>query len=150
MYTLVVEGPAQAAASSLPQANNLPCASSLVTVSSTPTTSSLPPPPTFRSVTAPRWVPSFSLKMLKAKLTKNGRQKPDFEPLNQTYIELVESTANLEHILVLVRRRWGSEYTIVKNDGIELEDSPATQVLYDNNKCLHVCVTHDYSNSLFM
>ena len=116
--TLIVEGPAQAAASSLPRANNLPRASSLVTVSSTPTTSSLPPPPTFRSVTAPRRVPSFSLKVLKAKLTKNGRRKPDFEPLNQTYIELVESTANLEHILVLVRRHWGLEYTIVTSDGM--------------------------------
>ena len=60
-------------------------------------------------------------------MTKSGRRKPDFELLNQTYIELVESTANLEHIQSIIQRRWGAEYRIVTSDGIELEDSPATQ-----------------------
>ena len=41
--------------------------------------------------------------------------------------ELVDSTANLEHIKGVVHKRWGTQYTLVTSDGIELEDSPATQ-----------------------
>ena len=40
---------------------------------------------------------------------------------------MVESTANVEYILTLVQRRWGEDYIIVTNDGLQLEDSPATQ-----------------------
>ena len=36
-------------------------------------------------------------------------------------------TAHLEHILGVIHKRWGAEYTLVTSDGIELEDSPATQ-----------------------
>ena len=43
------------------------------------------------------------------------------------YIELTEATAHLEHILGVIRKHWGAEYTLVTTDGIELEDSPATQ-----------------------
>lgn len=95
--------------------------------------SSTPPPSNtssllFRSVTAPKRTPSFSLKVIKAKLVKSGRRKPEFEPLRQTYIYLVDSTANLEHILGLIQR-WGSQFTLVTSDGIELEESPSTQGL---------------------
>ena len=125
--TLNVEGPAQSGP--LPR-SSLPRLSSAVTVSSTPPASPLPTP-LFRSVTAPRRTPSFNLKILKAKLTKTSKHKPDFELFSQTYIELVDSTANLEYIKGVVQRRWGTGYTLVTSDGIELEDSPATQgILY--------------------
>ena len=119
--TLMVEGPVISSANS--RGGNLPRPS--VTVNSTPY--NLPPPPSFRSVVTPRRAQSFSLKIVKAKLTTNSGRKPTFQPLSQTYIELVESTANLDHILSILQRRWGAGYTIVTNDGIELEDSPATQ-----------------------
>ena len=124
--TLSVEGPVQS--SSLPpplRSQNLPRSS--ITLSSTPSTSNLPPSPSFRSVIAPRRTSSFSLKVVKAKLAKTGKCKPEFEPISQTYIELVDSTANLEHILGVIHQRWGSQFTLVTNDGIELEESPATQ-----------------------
>ena len=60
-------------------------------------------------------------------MTKHAKGKVAFQPVNQTYIDLVESTANVEYILTLVQRRWGEDYIIVTNDGLQLEDSPATQ-----------------------
>ncbi len=62
-------------------------------------------------------------------MSRRGKSKPEFQPTSQTYIDLIDSTANLEHILSIIQRRWGSEYTIVTTDGLPLEDSPATQGL---------------------
>ena len=122
---LVVEGPSLTATS---RASGFSSRPSSTTLSSLPSTSSLPPP-SFRSVIAPKRCPSFTLKILKAcVIMKNGRRKLDVGcDAKQTFIELVESTANLEHILPIVQKRWGPEYRIVTNDAIELEDSPATQ-----------------------
>ena len=78
-------------------------------------------------MTAPKGGANFSLKVVKATVTKQGRGKPDFQSTSQVYIELTEVTAHLEHILGVIRKRWGAEYTWVTSDGIELEDSPATQ-----------------------
>lgn len=84
------------------------------------------PSPFFRSVIAPKRVPSFNLKVVKAKMHRNGR-KTEFQPIHQTFIELVDSTANVEHILAIIRRRWGPDYILVTQDGLPLEDAPATQ-----------------------
>lgn len=114
---------------SSPRTSNLPPPRPL-TVSST-NHSSMPslPPPSFRSVTAPKRVASFSLKVVKATMCRQGKRKAEFQPISQTYLELVESTANLEHILSIIQKRWGTEYTLVTSDGLPLEDSPATQGL---------------------
>ena len=60
-------------------------------------------------------------------MIRRGRGRAEFTPTSQTYIDLLETTANLEHITDVIHRRWGSEYVLVTNDGLELEDSPATQ-----------------------
>ena len=60
-------------------------------------------------------------------MSKKGRGKPEFKATSQVYIELTEVTAHLDHILEVIRRRWGAEYNLVTNDGIEMEDSPATR-----------------------
>ena len=84
-------------------------------------------PPLFRLVVAPRRTsPSFNLKVVKAEIIRKGR-KIEFKGKQQTFIEIVDSTANVEHISGVVRRRWGSDYVIVTQDGLELEDAPATQ-----------------------
>ena len=75
---------------------------------------------------APRRVPSFSLKVIKADVHRIGK-KIDFQPQSQTFIDLVDSTANVEHILGVVQRRRGSDYMLVTQDGLQLEESPATQ-----------------------
>ena len=57
------------------------------------------------------------------------RGKARFVPSSQTYTILVETTADLEHIMAVIHRQWGSKYmyVLVTNDGVELEDSPVTQ-----------------------
>ena len=137
--TLTVEGPSAVPVSIAQSGPNVFHSTSAPsqTVSSTPMGSSLlglpatstVTPPSFRSVLASRRLPSFSLKILKA-MIRRGRGKADFAPSSQTYIELVDTTANLEHIMGVIRNRWGSEYVLVTNDGLELEDSPATQGFY--------------------
>ena len=96
--------------------------------------------PFFRSVIAPKRAPSFNLKVVKAKMFKNGRIT-DFQPIHQTFIELVDSTANVEHILAIIRRRWGPDYILVTQDGLPLEDAPATQGDYSYN--LYITDIHD-------
>ena len=88
---------------------------------SAPSTSS-----SFQSVIAPKRVPSFNLKVIKADVHRIGK-KIEFQCQSQTFIELVDSTANVEHILSVIQRRWGSDYTLVTQDGLQLEESPATQ-----------------------
>ena len=69
-------------------------------------------PPLFRSVVVPRRTsPSFNLKVVKAEIIRKGR-KIEFKGKQQTFIEIVDSTANVEHISGVVRRRWGSDYVI--------------------------------------
>ena len=103
-----------------------------VSVTSIPTPTSSLPPPTFRSVTATRRGPTFSLKVVKATMQRQGRGKAEFQPTSQTYLELTEATANVEHILGVISSRWGAEYTLVTNDGLEIEDSTATQGMHVN------------------
>jgi hypothetical protein len=116
--TLIVEGP---------PLSSLPPPRSRVTISSTSPTAT--PSPSFRSVTAPKRTSSFGLKVVKAKIIKNGRRNPEFKPICQTYIDIVESTANLTYILDVIHQRWGPEYTLVTSDGIELEESPSIKGL---------------------
>lgn len=56
---------------------------------------------------------------------KNGR-KTNFQPIYQTFIELVDSTASVEHTLAIIRGQWGPDYILVTQDGLPLEDAPAT------------------------
>ena len=104
-----------------------PCSS--LTLSSTPTTShsaaSLPPP--FQSVVAPKRGAAYSLKIVQARMVKSRGKKPEFQCLSQLYTDIVESTANVDCILTVVQRRWGEDYTLVTNDGLELLDSPGTR-----------------------
>ena len=85
------------------------------------------PAPIYRSVTTPKKV-TFSIKIVKARMViaKRGT-KPEFQALNQMYIELHESTANVGFVTDACRKQWGSEYTVVTNDGLEIEDTSATQ-----------------------
>lgn len=124
---LIVEGrtAVQTPASSL--ASRL-CSASGVTVCNTPTTL---PPPSFRSV-IPQRKSSFSLKIIKARISSKhkGNSKPTFQPLGQMYVDITDSTANLQYIHACIQNQWGDEFTIVTNNGLELEDSPATQGIY--------------------
>ena len=90
----------------------------------------LPPPPIYRSITAPKKAPVVTIKVVKAKmkLSKRGSTgNPEFDSPSQMYVELTEATANITHVTELVRNQWGTEYTVVSAEGIEMADSTATQ-----------------------
>ena len=56
-----------------------------------------------------------------------SRRKVEFEPIKQTFIELVDSTANIDFILAIARQRWAKEYALVTQDGLRIDNSPVTQ-----------------------
>lgn len=88
------------------------------------------PPPIYRSVTAPKKAPVVTVKVVKAnmKLSKKGSAgNPEFDSLSQMYVDLTEITANITHVTEIVRNQWGTEYTVVSAEGIEIADSTATQ-----------------------
>ena len=60
-------------------------------------------------------------------MVKSRGKKPEFQCVSQLYTDIVESTANVDYILTVVQRRWGEDYTLVTNDGLELLDSPGTR-----------------------
>ena len=91
-------------------------------ISITSTHNSTPlPPPTFRSVSATLRGPSL---VVKVRVQKQGRGKPEFQPMSQTYVR-PQQMWNI--ILGVISSRWGPEYTLVTNDGLEIEDTTATQ-----------------------
>ena len=59
--------------------------------------------------------------------------KPEFQCTGQMYIELTDTTANVGQVCEAVRRQWGSEYTIVSVEGLEIDDTLATQGRYCRN-----------------
>ena len=80
--------------------------------------------PNWRSVISPKRLPTFNLKVVKAEMKKIGK-KIEFTPISQTFIELIDSTANLENITGIIQRRWGSNYVLMTQDGLKLEESPS-------------------------
>ena len=116
MQHLIVQGPTVPV--STPAQNNLPhnhLQGLSVSLSSTPGNHlgtplhSFSAPNTsssFQLVIAPTRVPSFSFKVIKADVHRIGK-KIDFQPQSQTFIDLVDSTANVDGV---VQRRWGSDY----------------------------------------
>ena len=77
----------------------------------------------FKSVIAS----NFSLKVLKDRMafTRKGK-KPYFETIGEMYVDLTDSTANIDHLRGKVQEQCDSEYTIVSTEGLEIEDSSAT------------------------
>ena len=121
---LTVEGPLLS--SPLPSRSSNTARS--ISVSSTP---SLPGPstsmPGFHSVVAPKRPPTCTVKVVKANIVKAYRRKPEFVNISQTFVEVMESTANVTYVLGIIHKRWGQQYTLVTNDGIELADDSSTQ-----------------------
>ena len=86
---------------------------------------SLSPP--FRSVVAPKKGPAYSLKIVQARVIKSHGKKPEAQCLRQLYMDITDTTANIDYTLTIVQRRWGEEFTLVTNDGLEFLDSLGTR-----------------------
>ena len=127
--TLIVEGPT---ISSTTATGTAPSTSSRCTTAGGvhgPSSSLSSTSPTFRSVTAAH-KKAYNIKIIRASMISTTGRAANFKILGQTFLEIVDSTANLEYVEAIVQKRWGSEYVIVTNDGLKLEDSPATQGIH--------------------
>ena len=96
----------------------------------------------YEDVTATRRGPTFSLKVVKATMQRQGRGKgrlpanqPDILGANRGHSKCGTYTvgpSSVEHILGVISSQWGAEHTLVTNDGLEIEDSTATQGMHVN------------------
>ena len=60
-------------------------------------------------------------------MIKSHWKKPEVQCLSQLYTDITDTTANIVFTLTIIQRRWGEEFTLVTNDGLELLDSPGTR-----------------------
>ena len=50
--------------------------------------------------------------------------------------DVTEQSANVGFIKGYIQKKWGSEYTLVGSDGVELEDCPETEVYFPHRACI--------------
>ena len=70
---------------------------------------------------------SVSIKVVQAKLKRTRSGKPEFTTLNVVYIDVTDSTANVNYVRNAVQNKWGSDHLIVSAEGLPIEDSSGTQ-----------------------
>ena len=87
------------------------------------------PIPAFRSVTAHRQTrgKSVSVKIVQSRVSFSESGKPTFEKIGQMFVDVGEGTATVPYIQSTMQAEFGSNYTLVTNDGLELHDSAGTQ-----------------------
>ena len=131
---MIVEGPTASGLnmrmgySPFARAGGQQSVSSISPTSPLPFTSASHGPPIFHCVVAPKKTPASLIKIMKAKMTTAKRGgKPDFQCIGQMYLELTEAVANVGHVREAVRGQWGSEYTVLSVEGLEIDNSLATQ-----------------------
>ena len=57
-------------------------------------------------------------------------KKIELKKLRQEFIELHEATANVDYIKSKARERWGSDYILVTQNGLTIDDSPSTRGMF--------------------
>ena len=67
------------------------------------------------------------MKVVKVKMTKLHNGKVEFEKLEQTHVILDDRTANVNTVTCAIQSKWGSEYSVVTGDGLEVDDWPGIQ-----------------------
>ena len=75
-------------------------------------------------------------KVVQAHFTKMPWGKFDFTKIGQTFIDVHESTANVDYITSIVQRKWGQGHILVTGDGLPIEESSSTQGIL----CTHTVI----------
>ena len=70
---------------------------------------------------------STNVKIVQAQACKTPGGKLQFTKIGQTFIDVTEHTATVEHITSVIQRKWGEDYVLVTADGLRLEDSSGTK-----------------------
>ena len=90
--------------------------------------------PSYKPIFSGKKGASVRVKVIYSSISKLLSGKLEFEKLGQTFLEVNESTANVDFITTCIQRKWGYDYVLVTNDGLRIEDSAGTQ---DNVYFLH-------------
>ena len=53
--------------------------------------------------------------------------KPDLHSLDQLFVTLKAASANVDHVVSAVQRKWGQDYILITANGLKVEDSSGTQ-----------------------
>ena len=70
---------------------------------------------------------TVNVKVVRASMKRLASGKCEFANHGQTFVDVTESTSNVNYVRNAVQKRWGEEYTLVTADGLEIEDSSGTQ-----------------------
>ena len=70
---------------------------------------------------------TFNIKVVQASLKWLPNGRPEFKQLGQSFVDITEATANVQHVQSVVQGRWGPDYILVTADGVQLDDSPGTK-----------------------
>ena len=65
--------------------------------------------------------------VIQATMRRLPNRKHKFTNKGQAFVDVTDSTANVDYINNVIQKRWGREYQIVTADGLPLEDSSGTQ-----------------------
>ena len=92
-------------------------------------------PGTSFSMEGPSEAPHFAsrknktcrIKVFQASLRRLSNGKCEFSIMGHIFIDVDESTANVNYIRSVVQRKCGAEYTLVSADGYEVENTERTQ-----------------------
>lgn len=70
---------------------------------------------------------TINVKVIQATMKRQPNGKYEFSSTGQAFIDVTDSTANVNYITNVVQKRWGSDFQLVTADGLQLEDSSGTQ-----------------------
>ena len=90
------------------------------------------PRPSFSS-SARKPSQSVTIKIVQAKMRCLSNGKIEFTNVDQTFVDITETTANVNHLNFIIQRKWGTNHALVTADGLKIDDCSATQgkVFYD-------------------
>lgn len=60
-------------------------------------------------------------------MKRNGKGKPEFSATNEMYVDISADQASVGNVTSKMRKCWGDTYTLMTNDGNEIEDCETTQ-----------------------
>lgn len=60
-------------------------------------------------------------------MLKNGKGKASFDGVKTMFLKLNSNQVKLSYILEYIRTNCGEEYSVVTNEGMELEESSVTE-----------------------
>lgn len=84
-------------------------------------------PSRFSPVVQSRKEGRCSLRIVQADVSFDDSKKPVFSKTGQVFIDINDTTANINYITSVVQQTFGTDYVVVTADGLKIYDSAGTQ-----------------------